>query len=46
MSRFRISVSFRLKILFRIIDWVRFRFTFRVRVSVKVKARVCFKVKF
>ena len=27
MSRFRIRVSIRLKILFRITDWVRVRFT-------------------
>ena len=33
MSRFRIRVSFRLKILFRITDWVRVRFKFMVRVK-------------
>ena len=43
MSRFRIRVSFRIPILFRLTDWVRFRFIVRVRVSVMVKARVRFK---
>ena len=45
MRRFRIRVSFWFTILFRIMDWVRVRFTVRVRVSFKVKARVRFKVK-
>ena len=45
MSRFRNRVSFRDKILSRITDWVRVRFTVRVRVSIKVKARFRFKLK-
>ena len=35
MHRFRNRVSLRSKILSRITDWVRVRFTLRVRVSVR-----------